>query len=50
MHHLLAARLLIERVPQAGAEQRRCHIRKEARDAGTTPSEAALELAAWTIR
>lgn len=45
----LAARLLVQRVPQEVADQRRRRIRAAARDRGQTPSAASLELAAWTI-
>jgi hypothetical protein len=45
----LQARLLIKRVPQEVADQRRRRIRKSARDKGVTPSAAALALAEWTI-
>jgi hypothetical protein len=45
----LRARLLVERVPQEVADQRRRRIRKSARDKGQTPSAAALALADWTI-
>jgi len=45
----LSARLLIQRVPQEVADQRRRRIRKTARDKGITPSAAALALADWTI-
>lgn len=45
----LRARLLVERVPQEVADQRRRRIRKNARDKGQTPSAAALALAEWTI-
>ena len=45
----LSARLLIQRVPQEVADQRRRRIRKTARDKGVTPSAAALALAEWTI-
>lgn len=45
----LRARLLVERVPQEVADQRRRRIRKSARDKGVTPSAAALALADWTI-
>jgi hypothetical protein len=45
----LQARLLVQRVPQEVADQRRRRIRKAARDKGVSPSAAALELAAWTI-
>ncbi len=43
------ARLLIQRLPQEVADQRRRRIRKTARDKGGTPSAAALALADWTI-
>lgn len=43
------ARLLIQRVPQEVADQRRRRIRKSARAKGITPSAAALALAQWTI-
>jgi hypothetical protein len=43
------ARLLLQRVPQEVADQRRRRLRKEARDKGRTPSKAALALAAYTI-
>jgi hypothetical protein len=45
----LRARLLIQRVPQEVADQRRRRIRQEARDKGREPSAAALALADWTI-
>jgi hypothetical protein len=45
----LRARLLIQRVPQEVADQRRRRIRKTARDKGVSPSAAALALAEWTI-
>lgn len=45
----LSARLLVQRVPQEVADQRRRRIRKTARDKGVTPSAAALALADWTI-
>ena len=45
----LSARLLMQRVPQEVADQRRRRIRKTARDKGVTPSAAALALAEWTI-
>jgi hypothetical protein len=47
--HRLRARLLLQRVPQEVADQRRRRIRKTARDKGLTPSAAALALADWTI-
>jgi hypothetical protein len=43
------ARLLVQRVPQEVADQRRRRLRKAARDKGSTPSAAALALAEWTI-
>ena len=45
----LRARLLVRRVPQEVADQRRRRIRKSARDKGVAPSAAALALAEWTI-
>lgn len=45
----LRARLLVERVPQEVADQRRRRLRKEAQDKGRLPSEEALALAAWTL-
>lgn len=45
----LLARLLLQRVPQEVADQRRRRIRQAARDKGRTPSAAALALADWTI-
>jgi hypothetical protein len=47
--HRLRARLLLQRVPQEVADQRRRRIRKTARDKGFTPSAAALALADWTL-
>jgi hypothetical protein len=43
------ARLLLQRVPQEVADQRRRRLRKEARDHGRQPSAAALALAAWSV-
>jgi hypothetical protein len=43
------ARLLVSRVPQEVADQRRRRIRKAAREKGQTPSAAALALADWTL-
>jgi DDE family transposase len=43
------ARLILQRVPQEVAEQRRKRIREEAHDHGYEPSEEALYLAGWTI-
>jgi hypothetical protein len=45
----LRARLMVKRVPQEVADQRRRRIRKSARDKGHNPSAVALALAAWTI-
>lgn len=45
----VAGRLLVMRVPQEVADERRRRIRKTARDKGVTPSAAALALAEWTI-
>ena len=47
--HRLQARLLMQRVPQEVADQRRRRIRKTARDRGVTPSATALALAEWTL-
>jgi Transposase DDE domain len=43
------ARLIIQRVPEEVAEQRRQRLRAEARDHGREPSEEALFLAGWII-
>ena len=43
------ARLILERVPEEIAEQRRARLREEAADHGRAPSQEALYLAAWTI-
>jgi hypothetical protein len=45
----LSARLLLQRVPQEVADQRRRRIRATAREKGVTPSAAALALAEWTL-
>lgn len=45
----LPARLLVHRVPQEVADQRRRQIRKAARAKGRTPSALALALADWTL-
>lgn len=45
----LRVRLLIQRVPQEVADQRRRRLRKAARDKGQTPSAAALALCDWTV-
>ncbi len=42
-------RLIIQRVPQEVAEQRRARLQQEARDRGRVPSEEALYLAGWLI-
>jgi hypothetical protein len=43
------ARLLAQRVPRGVARQRRDKIRREAREAGTTPNPLKLALAGWTL-
>lgn len=43
------ARLMVTRVPQEVADQRRRRIRKTAQEKGATPSAVALALASWTI-
>lgn len=45
----LRARLLVVRVPQEVADQRRRRLRKAARDKGQMPSLLAMALADWTI-
>lgn len=45
----LRVRLLVQRVPQEVADQRRRRLRKTARDKGQTPSAAALALCEWTV-
>ena len=45
----LPARLLVQRVPQEVADQRRRRLHKSAREKGVTPSAAALALAEWTV-
>lgn len=45
----LPARLLVVRVPQAVADERRRKLRAEAQREGKTPSAARLALAAWTL-
>ena len=45
----LPTRLIIQRVPEEVAEQRRQRLREEARDRGREPSEEALYLAGWII-
>lgn len=46
--HRLAARLLVQRVPQEVADQRRRRVREEAKDKGRTPSARRLALCDWT--
>jgi hypothetical protein len=46
--HRLPARLLVARVPQNVADQRRRRLRREARDKGQTVTQRTLALAAWT--
>ena len=48
-HARLPVRLILSRVPQGVAEQRRERIREEAREQGELPSELLLYLADWTI-
>jgi hypothetical protein len=43
------ARLLVQRVPQEVADQRRRRLREEAKRKGRQPSAAALALANWTV-
>jgi hypothetical protein len=43
------ARLILQRVPEEVAEQRRERLRAEARDRGREPSEETLYLAGWMI-
>lgn len=43
------ARLILQRVPEEVAEQRRQRVRAEAHDHGREPSEEALYLAGWLI-
>lgn len=45
----LKARLMVTRVPQEVADQRRRRIRKAAQKKSVTPSAVALALAGWTI-
>jgi DDE family transposase len=45
----LPVRLILQRVPEEVAEQRRKRIRQEAQDHGHEPSEEVLYLADWTI-
>jgi hypothetical protein len=45
----LVTRLVVQRVPQAVADARRRRMYAEAKRDGTTPSQARLTLAAWTI-
>lgn len=43
----VAARLLVQRVPQEVADERRRRIRADAKDKGRAPAKAALALADW---
>lgn len=45
----LAVRMVLERVPEAVAEQRRQHLREAAQDQGREPQAETLWLADWTI-
>jgi len=45
----LAVRVIMLRVPQAVAQERRAHIREVAQAHGRTPNEEVLWLADWTI-
>lgn len=45
----IQARLMVTRVPQEVADQRRRRIRKTAQEKGVTPGAVALALASWTI-
>lgn len=47
--HRLLMRLIMIRVPEEVAEQRRAHIRRQAQAHGRQPSAETLALAAWTI-
>ncbi len=48
-NHQIPARLVAVRVPQEVADQRRCKLKKQARDKGKTVSKARLALAGWTM-
>lgn len=48
-HQRVPARLLVQRVPQEVADQRRRRLRETARKKGVMPSTAALALAEWTL-
>lgn len=48
-HAPVAVRLLMQRVPEEVANERRARLREEARDRGKVLSEEALYLAGWTI-
>jgi hypothetical protein len=45
----LPCRLMVERLPEAVAEQRHRRILAEAKDKGRTPSEEILTLSSWSI-
>jgi Transposase DDE domain len=45
----VAARLLVQRVPQHIADERRRRIRAAAKDKGRAPAKAALALADWNV-
>jgi hypothetical protein len=45
----LPARLLVARVPQEVADERRCQIRAAAKEKGRAPAKAALSLADWNV-
>ena len=48
-HHQLPVRLMVRRVPQEVADQRRRRIRAEVKDKRRAPSAAALAGADWTV-
>jgi Transposase DDE domain len=45
----LTARLLVQRVPQEVADERRRRIQADAKDKGRAPAKAALALADWNV-
>jgi hypothetical protein len=45
----LPVRMLVQRVPQEVADQRRRRLRAEAKEKGHTPSAAALAVVGWTV-
>jgi hypothetical protein len=45
----LRVRMLVQRVPQEVADQRRRRLRAEAKEKGQTPSAAALAVVDWTV-